>query len=245
MEFYDVLSTYYDDIFKPKKEAVSLIKEEIPAGQSTRILDLAAGTGGEAILLAEASYDITAVDMNKDMVKILRDKNERNNLPMKVIQMAMEELGELPGPGYEGIYCIGNSFVHIESRTEMVNVLKGVYERLNKGGVFILQTVNYDRIFAREICQLPVIRNKEKGIIFERFYDWNAQEFLFQMKLMVEKNGGQKVYRSETSLLPLKEEDFKSLVEASPFNGFKVYGSFNKTTFTEDSPALVAVLRKD
>ncbi|WP_280771424.1 class I SAM-dependent methyltransferase [Salipaludibacillus daqingensis] len=242
MDFYTALSSYYDDIFQTNEKAIQLIKKKV---KGTRLLDLAAGTGEEAIELAKAGYEVTATDLNDQMVEIMKSKIKLRNLPLVIKKMDMNLLGEAPEAGFDGIYCIGNSFVHLQNRQKMIRLLNTAYEKLNKNGVFIIQVVNYDRIYSQKINQLPTIENKEKGLIFERFYKAEDDHFRFRMRLTIENEAMSDVLESETPLSPLTKDSFVSILESSAFQKYNIFGNFHMGEFTTNSPALVAVLTKE
>ncbi|WP_416148393.1 class I SAM-dependent DNA methyltransferase [Salipaludibacillus sp. HK11] len=244
MDFYTVLSSYYDDIFEKNEKAIQLIRGKVPQKENARLLDLAAGTGEEAIALAKEGFHVTATDMNENMVEIMKSKIEMKEIPLVIKKMDMGELAGTPFKNFDGIYCIGNSFVHLKNKENMIDLLNAVYEKLNTGGVFVMQIVNYDRVLSQKITHLPVIVNQEKGLRFERFYKETVADFRFQMRLTLELEGNFKVLESETSLTPLTKEDLVSVVDASSFNKYDLFGSFKMTEYTTDSPALVAVLTK-
>lgn len=244
MDFYTVLSNYYDDIFQKNEKAIQLIREKVQLKKGTRLLDLAAGTGEEAIELSKLGFHVTATDMNDQMVEMMKSKTKMIKIPLVIEQMDMNSFGESSLKSFDGIYCIGNSFVHLSNREEMIKLLDTAHEKLNKGGVFIIQIVNYDRILSHKINELPVIENKEKGLTFERLYKLVDDDFRFQMRLTVRSKEESKVLESETSLTPLVREDVISIINASKFSEYDLYGSFSMTGHTIESPALIAVLTK-
>ncbi|MBU9713783.1 hypothetical protein [Evansella tamaricis] len=66
MDFYTVLSRYYDLVFQKNKKALSMIKHLVEIDDHTSLLDLGAGTGEEAIDLAFEGYHVIAADLNED-----------------------------------------------------------------------------------------------------------------------------------------------------------------------------------
>lgn len=245
MDFYTMLSDYYDDIFHTKHKAVACIQEEIPCRNRTRLLDLAAGTGAEALALARDGYDMTATDTNPVMVKTMKAKADKASIRLNVKLQNMMELSYTESNSFDGIYCIGNSFVHLPGTGEMVKVLNAVYNALKPGGAFIIQIVNYDRVFSERITALPVIKNAAKGLTFERFYDLSMPDVTFRMVLTKNKGEGEAdTYHNKTKLHALTKADFNALAEESFFHSWRIYGDFQKNIFSEKSPALVAVLKK-
>jgi ubiquinone/menaquinone biosynthesis C-methylase UbiE len=245
MDFYERLSEYYDDIFKTKEKAITFI-EDVISSRGGKLLDLAAGTGAEAVALAKKGYELTAVDLSPLMVKKIQEKADLHDVTLTAFEADMCHLDHTSLSNQDGIYCIGNSFVHLPHGEAMRKCLNSVYHLLKRGGSFIVQIVNYDRIFKHQITKLPVIKNEDKGLLFERFYTFNKEDISFQMKLTVENADAEAaIYERETKLTPLMKDDFMSIIRNSLFQHAEFYGTFDGEGLTHDSPALIAVMRKN
>ncbi|UTR13281.1 class I SAM-dependent methyltransferase [Salipaludibacillus sp. LMS25] len=245
MDFYKLLSKYYDDIFQTKEKAVTFI-EDVFSSKGGKLLDLAAGTGAEAVALAKKGYDVTAVDISPLMVEKMQEKATVHDVALTAFESDMCQLDDAVLSQQDGVYCIGNSFVHLPNSEAMTRCLNSVYHLLKRGGAFIVQIVNYDRIFKHEITKLPVIKNEVKGLLFERFYTFNQEDISFQMRLTVTNDGDKAaIYERETRLMPLMKDDFMSIIQNSFFQQAEFYGTFSGEALTSDSPALIAVMRKN
>lgn len=244
MNFYTTLSHYYDHIFGLKKQAVDFIKKELPLDSGKTLIDVAAGTGAEAIQLAEDGYEVAACDLNESMVQIMKEKTKDLSLPIQIHQLDMRYISQLPNKQYDGIYCIGNSFVHLDSKEEMAQVLEHFYDKLKHGGKVILQIVNFDRI-VNEGMVLPLIKKENPNLTFRRFYTELGEKVTFHMKLEIEDGGEERTLTSETELFPLLNIDLEMLLTKSPFDSFTIYGDFKGNIYNPLSQAQVAVLEKD
>ncbi|MBU9721030.1 MULTISPECIES: class I SAM-dependent methyltransferase [Bacillaceae] len=247
MDFYTTLSTYYDDIFKLNKKAVSFIGKVMNDKQGQHILDLGAGTGEEAIAFARKGMNVVATDNNELMVKNMQQKASELSLSgIETLQLDMKDISLLPHTNsFDAIYCIGNTFVHLFNEIEMVKVLNDCYSRLKPGGNFIIQIVNYDRIIEENITELPKINNADKGIEFQRFYEKIGENLSFKMKLSKKQETGKTItFESKTKLLPIKMEDFHSILQKSNFTNWEFHGSYNFEKWSIDSPALIAVIKR-
>ncbi|WP_078578156.1 class I SAM-dependent methyltransferase [Salipaludibacillus agaradhaerens] len=245
MDFYERLSKYYDDIFQTKEKAITFI-EDVISSKGGKLLDLAAGTGAEAVALAKKGYEVTAVDLSPLMVEKMQEKATLHNVTLKAFESDMCQLDHTLLSNQDGIYCIGNSFVHLPHTEAMRKCLNSVYHLLKRGGSFIVQIVNYDRIFKHQITKLPVIKNEAKGLLFERFYTFNKEDISFQMKLTVGNADDEAaIYEQETRLMPLLKDEFMSIIRQSLFQQAEFYGTFDGEGLTHDSPALIAVMRKN
>lgn len=234
MGFYEEFSKYYDVVFPLGEAQLSFIKKR--AKDKKKILDLAAGTGNYSIALAKEGYDVVAVDLDSEMVRKIEKKARNEGIKIRAISMDMKEIDKLEDK-FDLIFCIGNSLVHLENIKEIGEVVSKLYNLLKKGGVLIIQIINYDRIVEKNIKELPTIDKPEEEIKFIRDYEEKSGKILFKTKLIVKK--GEEVYENCVSLYPLLSKDLENILKASGFNSIETYGGFNEAEYNIDSMAMV------
>jgi len=70
-----------------------------------RVLDVGCGQGTQALRLAAAGHDVTAVDSSPSLLLVLRDAAERRGLPIRVVEA---DLLEMPVEGeFDVVLCHG------------------------------------------------------------------------------------------------------------------------------------------
>ncbi|GEL09081.1 class I SAM-dependent methyltransferase [Salisediminibacterium halotolerans] len=241
MTFYDILSRYYDDLFGVKQGAVNRVIEAFKGQKDVNLLDAAAGSGSEAAAFAKAGFNVSALDSNARMAKNISRKAEAQGVKIETVHAGMEEAEELwPKAVFDVIICIGNSFVHLPDKSAMIRQLKQFRELLKPGGRLLIQTVNYDRVYAENITELPEIQHAEKNLRFQRYYQLEGNRIRFQMRLYA----CDEVFEAETLLYPLTEADLKEVLASAMFSSIDIFGDFSGQPFQIDSPSLVAELRK-
>lgn len=223
MKFYTEIANYYDEIFNNDIKKTSFLKK-LAGVPPKNILDIACGTGQNAIKLSDLGHIVTAIDLNRCMIDILKSKN----LKVNSYVMNMLHIDNLNST-FDMIYCIGNSLVHLESEEDISIFFKKVYNSLSSNGIFSAQILNYDRVLNNNIKSLPSIINKERGIVFERYYKYDKfrDKIEFEAILKTQVNEmSSKVY-----LLPLKFDTLKNLLEKNSFKNISFYGSFEEDPF--------------
>jgi glycine/sarcosine N-methyltransferase len=228
MGFYEQISQYYDYIFPTGDEQIRFI-EEIAGRPPKTILDIACGTGGYSLELARHGYELTASDLDAEMVRQLRIKSETIGKPIKSIQANMLDLDSKIADKFDLVFCIGNSIVHLKNLEQIKSFICSARNLLNNDGSLILQIINFDRVLLKDIKSLPTITDESIGMTFERNYSYNKQQnvIYFSTKLTVDN----KFYENEIPLYPLLEEELLQAVTDAGFKNIKLFGDFARNTF--------------
>ncbi len=136
-ESFASLAMYYDLLYKDKdyNREVDFIASYFKDFKAPRILELGCGTGNYTKILAERGYDVTGVDLSKDMLEIARQKCD-----CKLIN------GDIRSLSIEGKFdvCLAMFAVigYITENSEIVKVLKNVHQHLKPNGLFIFDVWN-------------------------------------------------------------------------------------------------------
>ena len=125
------------------------------------VLDAAAGTGVDSIMLLEAGFQVKSVDLSDQMLAEARkERLKRLEDPrFKDWEIGrgdwldldnVEKTVEHPPGGYDAVICIGNSFAHLPDPTgdqaDHKRAISNFHKLLRPGGVLIVDHRNYDYI---------------------------------------------------------------------------------------------------
>ncbi len=237
MDFYASISDYYDLIFPEDPATVRFLAQRAPEGG--RVLDVACGTGTHALALARAGRTVTGVDLDRAMIEHARRKS--GSLPVRFLVGDMQRLRkEVEGP-FELVYCVGNSIVHLSDDGAIRRALEEFCLLLLPGGTVVVQILNYDRILARGLTELPTIEPREGGLRFIRRYSFRPGEeaVSFHTELLVNGAGGQRRIVNEVPLRILKAEALQELARQAGFRELRLYGSFTGGPLTPESFPLI------
>lgn len=240
MTFYERLSKYYDIIFKTGEAQLDLIKSLVKPGR--KILDIGSGTGTYTIPLAKLGYNVVALDYDQGMIDKLRGKAEALDLQIDSFARDMMGLDDLIEDEYDGILCIGNTLPHLKDMDEVEAFLRIASKKMAEGGVFIIQTVNYDRVYKHNVTKLPLIERPENGVVFDRSYemlDEGRIKFIGKLEMPDGTTS-----EASTILIGIRLEMLKEALNASGYGDVTAYGSFNKEPWSDESYATIIVARK-
>ncbi|MDR3542888.1 MAG: class I SAM-dependent methyltransferase [Desulfosporosinus sp.] len=232
MDFYRALSEYYDEIFPLKEAQKTFLHGYLKRESLASVLDIGCGTGTIALELSRTGTRLHGVDLSEEMIEISRKKSQQSGSTASFSRADMRDLRDLE-ERFEGIICLGNTLAHVSGESELKQVLAQFGE---KGTHLLLQTVNYDRILAKQVKELPII--KTAHLIFYRFYTQRADGKLdFAMK--IEFPDTRQVVSGVNLLYPIKCDPLKTALLETGWEVSGLWGSYDQEPWTEDSPATV------
>ena len=228
MGFYEEISKYYDNIFPVGDEQLRFLKEVLGT-PSKSVLDIACGTGGYSLELAAQGYDVTAADIDAEMVHQLGIKAKREGHSIKFLQANMLDLGSKLSEKFNLVFCIGNSIVHLENMLQIKEFLSSAKKLIENNGSLVIQIINFDRIILKDIKSLPTIEDNNLGLTFERNYSYDKQSNNIYFKTKLSVDG--KIFENEIPLYPLLQEELVEAVNEAGFKKVKLFGDFNGNVF--------------
>lgn len=139
MAEYDLWAPYYDLVFTGLEgEAEFYVGQALKRGGP--VLELGAGTGRIALPIAMSGVQVTAVDNSRAMLGVLRDRAKAVKIPrgvLTVVEDDMRRLGKVDG-AFPLILMAYRTFMHLLTPADQQDCLRAVRDRLEPGGLFIL-----------------------------------------------------------------------------------------------------------
>ncbi|MGH1464494.1 MAG: class I SAM-dependent methyltransferase [Cognatishimia sp.] len=102
--------------------------------ESDTVLEIGAGTGGTALLLADAVSEIIASDISNAMLDVGRDNAKAQGVSN--VRFMQSDAAQLPDGPYDVI--LAHNILHLIK--DLPQVLEAVHEQLRPGGLFISKT---------------------------------------------------------------------------------------------------------
>lgn len=244
MDFYESISAYYDYIFPVDPQTLEFLAQRARPG--ARILDLACGTGGYAVELAARGRRVTGVDLDEAMIRLAQGK--AGGRPVAEFHvMDMRDAGRKLQTGFDLVFCIGNSIVHLEDEARIGAVLADCRRLLAKGGTLVVQIINYDRVLARHVVELPTLRCERPALEFVRRYDYDegSRVVQFHTELSVQEPAGPRTVSNRVPLWILTREVLERLTREAGFQRLELFGGFDSKPYSMDSLPLILSAARD
>ena len=171
---YDLLSKYYDRLFKfnPSFKAF-LFPYATKKGEA---LDLGCGTGRLTHLISTLGMHVKGIDLDPFMIQKASQKYPTLSFSIE----DMIDYVKTPSETYDLITCFGNTIVHLDER-DLNNLFIHVHLVLHKHKFFIVQCLNYFRILKEKPDGLPDLSDDE--ILLHRKYTYYKDYIMFQTVL--------------------------------------------------------------
>ena len=227
MDFYRALSEYYDEIFPLKGPQKTFLQNYLKLGSLASILDIGCGTGTFALEISKAGVHVLGVDLSDEMVEISKTKAQKNGSSASFAVADMRDLSGIK-ERFDGVFCLGNTLAHVSGEIELRQVLTQFRE---KGTSLLLQIVNYDRIIAKQVKELPLIHTEH--LIFHRFYT-HLSDGNIEFSMKIEFPDTKLVVSGVNLLFPIKSEILQKSLHETGWEVSGMWGNFEKEAWTED-----------
>ena len=173
------LDSYYTESgnnewqFKPD----AILKKILRCVSSGSVLDLAVGTGRNALFLASRGFDTTGVDLSREAIKLFKERAKTCNLKVKGV------IGDIAAyninKNYKVILC--NYGLNYLEKAKAIKLLEQIKLHTNIGGVNLISGFRYD-----DSSGFPYLF--DKGELNKIYSDWQ----------ILSKNSSLKIYNKGT-----------------------------------------------
>jgi SAM-dependent methyltransferase len=236
MSFYSEFAEHYEAVFPFREAVLAFVTAHLEQGRQ-RILDLGCGPGHYAGRLAELGHEVVGLDLDPQMIVAARSGHPAADF----ICRDMSDLEGLAPPAFDLAFCLGNVAAHLP-RERVPRFLERLAAILRPGGIWMLQTVNWDRILQRARHRFSD-RRLAGDLVFEREYrDIGPRRLRFLTRL---HRSGRTVFAGEVELFPARAGEYLRWHEAAGFVCEGHYGDYDRRVFdSRTAPASVFVFRR-
>lgn len=160
---YQQLAHYYDALVKDDQattDYVSFITEFIHGNKG---IDFGCGSGEITCALHKLGYEMDGVDLSQDMI------NELNQKDLGIHTICADMKDVQLNKSYDFALCLCDSFNYLLTDDDVHSFFVNVYNCLNDGGVFVLDSHHINRL---DEFDIPWV---EEGMIDDTAYQWTIQ----------------------------------------------------------------------
>ncbi|WP_341299847.1 class I SAM-dependent methyltransferase [Lysinibacillus sp. FSL H8-0500] len=134
MSSYERFAYVYDELQVdiPYDRYVDWVVQNAPSNQYPTLLDIGCGTGVLSMLLAQAGYQVSGIDLSEEMLSIAAERFADAGYPAPLYCMSMDEL-----EGFEALDVVTiaiDSLNYIVEEQAVYATLERIYHALRDGG---------------------------------------------------------------------------------------------------------------
>lgn len=135
-EYYDIF--YQDKPYAAEADFVHQCLQRYGEGQTTRLLELACGSGRHALELEALGYQVVATDYSADLLAVAQRRAAERGSGVEFRLADMRELDLDDGP-FDAAYCLFDSIGYVQTNDAIQQVLSDVRRQLRPGGLFVFE----------------------------------------------------------------------------------------------------------
>ena len=258
MSFYTSIAPYYDLLFPfdltqmkfleavvdPQLNGISGIRDGFQPVSRRSFLDVGCGSGTILSEFTDRFNKLVGIDLDSELLKLAAKKmfpgEEKKVELFDEDMMEMETL--LRQDTFSLITCLGNTIPHLTGSDQIPRFFKMIYDRLETQGVFVFQTINYDRILDADLRGLPTIQTGE--VTFERYYSSPKKNGLIDFVTILSNAENEKELTNSVELYPVRKVQIEKHLQTANFTYCSFYGSYDGEPYSQDSMLLIGVCSK-
>ena len=243
---YKTFAFVYDEVMDETlyDQWLHFSKRHLPENTS-RILELACGTGRLAVDFAEAGYQVTALDLSEEMLAIASKRANEKDLQIQFVQGDMMELSEVGQ--YQAITCFSDSLCYMESRRDVQQVFDEVYQALEEQGTFIFDVhslYQIDEVFPDYSYHY---QTEDFAFLWDSYPGEKEHSIEHFLTFFVKQEADSEVFIRRDELHKERTyslNNYLMMLESSGFSDIQVYGDFTEEAPSETSTRWFFVCQK-
>ena len=233
---YKKFAVYYDLIYSKKdyekevKFVDSLIKKSKVNGKD--LLEMGCGTGSHAVILKKKGYNVTGVDINKEMLKIARKK-----VKVKFVQGDMRTF-HLKNK-FNIVLCLFSTMHYNLDYKQLEKTIKNYYRHLKEDGILIFDMgFNDERWIKGGILDIGNFQNKDAHVLrFSKSFE-HGKFAILNMGYIVYKDNKFKFAQERHKIRRFRTLKVKKLMEKIGFKT-KLYEDYTNKPWKKNSKKYV------
>jgi 2-polyprenyl-3-methyl-5-hydroxy-6-metoxy-1,4-benzoquinol methylase len=232
----EYLSVYRHRDEKEATELTKLIVDNINIPHGSKVLDMAAGSGRHALIFAKNGFNVTAVDLSKNLLSIGEKKAAEDKINIRFIHSDIRQFKS--DKKFDLILNLFTSIGYFEKDEENFDVLVKAFQLLNDNGYFVLDYLN--KYFV-ENNLTPSSVDKFNGTIItqHRFIDGNR----ILKEITIDKKG--EINKYLESVRMFSDNELLVTLQKIGFRVKKIFGDIKGNSFKlESSPRIIIIAGK-
>ena len=219
-KYYIMLKDWKGKIDKQGKILLNLMKKYSHIKIST-LLDCTCGIGIQAISLAQEGLDVTGSDISQNELKFAIKEAQKRNLKIFFTQADCRYLDQVFNNNFDAIISIDSALPHLITKENFLLTFKSIYNRLNKGGVFLSSYRDYAELLkTKPNMAYPIRFNTEgdKEYTIFRKWKWDKDIIYSKQYVIVDTEEGSKLYTNSYKQWAITKSDLLAIARETRYS---------------------------
>ena len=213
-----------------------LILANVKIESGAKILDMAAGAGRHAINFARRGFNVTAVDLSKNLLKVAKKNASIYDFNINFVHSDIRKFET--SNKFDLVLNLFTSIGYFDNDEENFELLRKAYNLLKPGGCFVLDYFNRNYL---ETNLVPSSVETIKGSVINQNRSIRGDRVI--KEIIIRKNGDTKKFFESVRMF-----SFIELQTALENTGFKLISTFGdldgKPFILETSPRVIIIAGK-
>ena len=144
-----------------------------------KILEIGAGTGRYSVSLADKGYDVTAVELVKHNIDIMKKKVKAEH-KIKIIEGNAVDLSFLDGETYDIVLLLGPMY-HLFTDEDKHAALSEAIRVAKTGGIIYAAYINNDTTMYKMFYERRILGLLDKGMIRDDYHAISSPNEIFEL----------------------------------------------------------------
>lgn len=206
-DYYDYFADKYHIMLKDWEYKVEtqgkilrIILERFSKLKIETILDCTCGIGIQSISLAQEGLIVTGSDISQNELDFAKHEACKRNLDIEFICADCRYLEKFITKKYDAVISIDSALPHLMTKSNFLLAFHSIYNRLNKGGVFISSYRDYELLQkTRPDMAYPVRFNTDNGVEYVILRKWKWEgEIIFSKQYVIEDSPSESKLHTNT-----------------------------------------------
>ncbi len=235
-------SLLYEWMFPPESFAEAREQagkiQELAGLDKGAVLDLCCGPGRFSIPLAQAGFEVTAVDLDGFLLGKAREYAAAELAKIEFLQADMKDFRRRAG--FDLIISMYSSFGYFEDSQQDRQVLANCFESLRPGGRLLLD-VRGKEIHAMSKVESVADETPAGALLFQRSRVCDGWSRTVTDWVLIE---GERVHRFEVRVNLYSGQELKAMLEDVGFGAVHIFGDLGGRPYDMQASRLVALAEK-
>ena len=227
---------FYEDFIDADKtiKECEFINKACELKPGSKVLDLACGHGRHALILSKYQYNVTGIDINRDFIELAKYKASEQNLNIHFIVDNILNINYKEE--FDGILLLYNSFGFLDGQ-DARKLMQKLKSALMRTGKILIDLRNRETAIRNwNSCQ---VTEKGQDLMIDRLSFHLNNGTVTNRRIYIKDNVR---YDTPFTMQLYNLSEFSALIETLELRIVKVFGNWDKSAFTEDSPRIIAII---